>query len=363
MLRISDIFKKHREQKKNLDTDFEINSGVLGSAYRVPPQGTGGSADQNQVPQAQQVSISAAVHKELNSINATKASELYDHLVSASRVLYNPDLKYEEGFLASLSPLVEKTIGLLQGGNKNLLRCCLIDYPQATDYFYYHTVNVCVISLELGIGLRFDQAGLMELGVAALTHDIGMVKCFDIINKPDVLRLEETKRIKEHPLAGLEIVQKFGREFGQRVFDVVRQEHERMDGAGYPAGLKEDQICEYARIVGLVDVYEAMNHKRPYRLKFSPLETIKTILKNKSFFDHKIIKLLIERIGVFPLGTLVRLNTKEIGLVVRENLDLPLRPVVNIIIDAYGKELKEPKQVNLADNSMIYVDECLNNQV
>jgi HD-GYP domain-containing protein (c-di-GMP phosphodiesterase class II) len=361
MLRISDIFKKHKEAKKNLDAELALGQDPLGGTIGTYPHGHEGPAYHNQSSQAHKINISAAVHKELNSINGAKATDLYDQLVSASRVLYNPDLKYDEGFLASLAPMVEKAIGLLQGGNKNLLKCCLIDYPQTSDYFYYHTVNICIISLELGIGLRFDVPGLIELGVAALMHDIGMVKCIDLINKPDCLLPEEIKRVKEHPSIGVEILQRLGREFSQRVFDVVRQEHERMDGSGYPAGLKDEQISEYARIIGLVDVYEAMIHKRPYRPKFSPLETIKTILKNKSFFEYKVIKLLIERIGVFPMGTLVRLNTKEIGLVVRENPDLPLRPTINIIVDAYGKELKEPKQVNLADNSMLYVDECLNN--
>jgi HD-GYP domain-containing protein (c-di-GMP phosphodiesterase class II) len=361
MLRISDIFKKHKESKKNLDAELELGQDPLGGTIGTHPQGREEPSCQNQASQSHRINISAAVHKELNSINGAKAVELYDQLVSAARVLYNPDLKYEEGFLTGLTPLVEKAVGLLQGGSKNLLRCALIDYPQVQDYFYYHTVNVCVISLELGIALRFDSPGVIELGVASLLHDLGMVKCLAVINKPDCLSQEESKRVKEHPLTGIEILQQAGGGFSQRVFDVVRQEHERMDGSGYPAGLKDEQIGEYARIVGLVDVYEAMIHKRPYRAKFSPLETIKTILKNKSCFDHKVIKLLIERIGVFPMGTLVRLNTKEIGLVVRENPELPLRPTVNIIVDAYGKELKEPKQVNLADNSMLYVDECLNN--
>ena len=170
---------------------------------------------------------------------------------------------------------------------------------------------------------------------------------------------EEYAKIKKHPKTSLEILKSAQGEIAQDIIDAIMQEHERLDGSGYPQGLKDKQISELAQIIGLADLYEAMVHQRPYRNKFSPLETVKLILNNKSAFDCRIIKILIEKIGIFPIGVLVRLNTQEIGTVIKENPRLPLRPVVNVFYDAAGKQLKDHKLIDLSVNPMIFIEECM----
>jgi hypothetical protein len=190
-------------------------------------------------------------------------------------------------------------------------------------------------------------------------HDIGSVDYLDIINKAAKLSEQDYNKVKEHPKVGLNVLNEFWKDPPAAVSEVVSQEHERLDGSGYPRGIKGKDISEFAQIVALVDIYEAMIHQRPYRNKHTPSETVNTILTNKNAFGYRVIKVLIERMGIFPVGFMVRLNNKEIGLVVKENPKSPLRPVVDIIFTPDNKKLEKPKQIDLARNPVICIEECL----
>jgi len=360
MFSILDILKKHQAEKKKKDSE-KIISDLLKSREEKELQL--GKINELATPkqdfETTDISISSALKKETVEENIKLISELYDELLTLSKEIYKPDLENYSVLKSQIILLIEKTVDLLNVGTKESLRFTLSDYSKFEDYLYCHIVNVCLISIEIGLGLGYERSRLVELGIASFLHDIGITKYLDIINKSGKLTDEDYKKVREHPEYGIQILNKLDKELPKGVFDVVGQEHERIDGSGYPKGTKDDDIAEYAQIVGLVDVYEAMIHKRPYRNKHTPSQTINTILNNKNAFGYKIIKVLIERIGIFPLGFLVRLNTQEIGVVFKDNLKSPLRPVVNIIYDSNGQELKQPKQIDLNSNPVIYIEECL----
>jgi HD-GYP domain-containing protein (c-di-GMP phosphodiesterase class II) len=286
-----------------------------------------------------------------------KVRELYSELYQAARRLYSS--KPAEGAhpIKAVEELINKVINALETDAKNLTKLSLDDYPRVEDYFYYHITNVTILSIELANGLGYERKELLEIGTAAFIHDIGLIKYENVIETSKALTKMEYDAIKNHPNAGLEALNKLGSAVTPAMRDVVCQEHERLDGSGYPNGLKGSQITEQAQVVGLIDVYEALTHQRPYMNKHK-IEAIKSILGMKSAFDPRLVKALIERVGVFPVGVFVRLNTKEIGMVVDNNTKLPFRPVVSIVYDSEGRQLKEPKLVNLADNSVIFIEEC-----
>jgi len=349
MLRLSDILKKYREKSKKVEPEEikQVENEIKTEEVKPLPQ-----------VQEPKVSISSAVCKGLSNVSCEEIVKLYEGVLSYAKHIYVSEL--EQSFVPLVNKLLEKLVDTLCAGNNGeLLRICSADYPRDEDYLYGHVANVCIIAIEIGRGLGYERARLMELGIAAFVHDIGIIKYLDIINKNQILSKVEYDKVREHPHNGSEILSRFGKELGPAVIDVVRQEHERIDGSGYPLGLKGDQISEYAKIVGLVDVYEAMLHKRPYRNKYTSLEAIQTILKSKQAFEPKFIKILMGKMGIFPVGIPVRLNTKEIGVVIKVNPDLPLRPVVKITLDAYNKKLKQPKLIDLANNPAIYIDDCL----
>lgn len=326
-------------------------SDIFGQSFQ-----NGASGEEKNAPI--KMSLSGALHKG-TEVASAESKQLYEEAVLVASQIYRSVWEFSADCLTKINPVVEKFVDLLAQGNNGLLQLVLSDYAKSADYLYSHVVNVTVISLEIGIGLGYEKRRLMELGVTCFFHDVGIIEYLNIINKAGVLSKEEFNKIKDHPDKSSAILNKLSVAVTTAISQTVSQEHERMDGSGYPKGIKDGEISEGAQIIGLADVYEAMLHTRPYRGRYTPLETLKTVLNDKVAFNARLIKILIERIGIFPVGTLVCLTTKEIGVVVKGNLQLPLRPVVNILRDAYGKELKQEKQIDLAENSMISIEECL----
>ncbi len=347
MLNLSSILKKYRQKKLQLDSEKRVNDEILEEVVINDEQ-------------EQKIEISTIIKKEpREDDNLKEAQEVYDALLAKAKEIYRTNFSYKPGLAKEINVLVKKLIDYLSGGNKGWLRIFLQDYPADQEYLCFHVVNTCLISLIIGLSLGYDPARLLELGTAAFLHDVGIIKYLELIYKKKILHEEEYAKIKKHPRTSLEILKDAQGEIAQDIIDAIGQEHERLDGSGYPQGLKDKQISELAQIIGLADLYEAMVHQRPYRNKFSPLETVKLILNNKSAFDCRIIKILIEKIGIFPVGVSVRLNTKETGSVIKENPRLPLRPVVNIFFDGAGKQLKDPKQIDLSANPMIFIEACM----
>jgi HD-GYP domain-containing protein (c-di-GMP phosphodiesterase class II) len=258
-----------------------------------------------------------------------------------------------------IAQAIEKVADYFAQGHKELHDLCSLDYPTDESFLFRHAANVSIFCVSLGFALGLDRVCLIELGSAAAVHDIGMMQFRDIFTQTRTLTKEEYAKIKQHPDKGFETLARIAKGFSPIVCDAMRQEHERMDASGYPKGLKGEQIHAYGQIMGLVDVYEALLHRRPWRKRHTPMEAIKLLLEHKGAFAPHVLKALIEHIGIFPVGMPVRLSTKEIGVIVRGNPKFPLRPVVDIIVDAYGSELASPRPIDLAANSMVYIEECL----
>jgi HD-GYP domain-containing protein (c-di-GMP phosphodiesterase class II) len=347
MLNLASILKKYRKKKLQLDSENKVNEEIL--------EEIGMKDEENQ-----KIEIASLIKKDAPDDESIKeARVIYDELLAKAKQIYHTNFSYKPGLAKEINALIEKLVNHLSSDQKGCLRIFLQDYPPNQEYLCFHVVNTCVISLIIGLTLGYDSPRLLELGTAALLHDVGIIKYLDLIYKKKILHEEEYAKIKKHPSTSVEILKEAQGEIAQDIIDAICQEHERLDGSGYPQGLKDEQISEFAQIIGLADLYEAMVHQRPYRNKFSPLETVKLILNNKNAFDSRIIKVLIEKVGIFPVGVLVRLNTKETGSVVKENPRLPLRPVVNIFFDPAGKQLKEPKRIDLSAYPMIFIEECI----
>lgn len=357
MLSILQILKKHQQQAKSRQP----------SAGNGPTQGNS-SSEQSPIsfaaapkydPAESAMSIAEAMNKEGEQVSHAHAKELYGALLTLARDIYKPDIQPGSVPKERIIAAVDNMVTALLSPAKVLLRMCLVDYAPGQPYLANHALNTAILSVELGLGLKMPRPLLVELGVSALMHDVGMVFYMDLVEKNSVLTKEEYDRLKEHPSRGIEVLTKLGGEFCNGILDCITQEHERIDGSGYPKSLEHGDISEYAKILGLVDVYEAMTHSRPYRKCLSPSETMHHILNNKSAFETRIKKIFVERIGIFPLGCVVKLNTKETGIVFKNNTAVPLRPVINIILDSSDRPLRQPKQIDLVSYPLVYIEECL----
>jgi HD-GYP domain-containing protein (c-di-GMP phosphodiesterase class II) len=360
MLSILQILKKYQDEKLKLKGDAVVSEP---DEQQSAPAGAGApQAGQMMPPVDVNVSVFNAVNREIEDERLTRVREFYAEALTWARKIYSFELKTSAEFKSQFVPFADQAVNVYSLNDKNFLYQCLHDYERLEDYIHCHAVNVAFISLELGRGMNYPVARLGELFCAAFLHDIGIIPYMELIGKRGALTAEEFGKVKEHPAKGLEILNRLGGEFSSGIIDVITQEHERMDGSGYPKGLKETEISEFAQIVGLADAYESLTHTRPHRPRLTPPKAVNVILNQKSIFSLKVMKLLLERIGIFPVGTWVRLNTKETGIVSKNNQGLPLRPAVQVLFAENGSKLLQPKLVDLASNLLISGEECLESQ-
>lgn len=224
----------------------------------------------------------------------------------------------------------------------------LSDIRSIDDYTYSHSVNVCILSLITGIALGIKGESLRELGVGALLHDIGKIMIDEqILQKPTNLTINEFDEVKKHTVYGYEIL-KNSSNVNSTAHIIALSHHERKDGSGYPYSLKNNDIPVPARIVAISDVYDALTTNRIYRKKMLPHEVVDYMcsLSNKHF-DKTVLDAFISHIANYPVGTAVKLNSGEKGLVAKYNKNFPNRPVVRIVIDENGKMLVKPKEIDL----------------
>ena len=190
--------------------------------------------------------------------------------------------------------------------------------------------------------------------MASFLSDLGISQVLDVINKNQVLTDEDWAKIREIPYKTVEILKRVP-DLDQVILTVAQESHERADGSG-PLGVKDlQQLDEFSRIVAVIDVFEALTHERPHRERLLPHEAMKTILEEGSKFESEVLRLLIDRIGVYPVGSWVRLSNKEIAKVVGSNPGQPLRPRAKIIFNEHGETLEEPLLIDLAKNLSLQV--------
>jgi len=217
------------------------------------------------------------------------------------------------------------------------------------------SVNVAVMAVRLGREVEFDERRTLDLGLCGLTHDLGMLKVPAEVLDSKRLTSSQLQQLQQHPLDSERIVCSFGKAF-EWVGKVVVQVHERRDGSGYPKALKGDDIHEFARIIGLVDTYEAMAQPRADRQARVVYNALKEIIDlRNSLFDRRLIKALINIVSIFPLGSLVKLNNGEIGRVVATSRLHPTRPTVDVLVDPRGRRLSDARQIDLQDEPMLYI--------
>ncbi len=285
-------------------------------------------------------------------LEKVSAEDLYQQALDMVKGILDKAAKDETIKADEIREMVEKLMDRIALGAEELIWFVTKSTPD--NYLYAHLVNVCILSIEIGLEVGYNKSKLSELGIAALLHDVGMIKVISIAQQSRGLRTEEYTEIKKHPLQGAEILERV-RGLSTQAISVVQQQHERMNGKGYPRGLKSGEINEYAQIVAIVDVYEAMTHERPYRKRMLPYEALRGILASKDLFNLKMLKILLNKISVYPIGSWVELNTGEIGRVVKIDSNAPLRPTVNIIFNREEKRLEEAKSVNLTMHITLYI--------
>jgi HD-GYP domain-containing protein (c-di-GMP phosphodiesterase class II) len=226
--------------------------------------------------------------------------------------------------------------------------------PAGVDYLAHHQACVAVMAIRVGLSVGLSRAQLIELGLAGCLIDIGLWPTPPpALHQLDSLRGEALERYRAHPRVGAEAILRWSPPTAT-LADLVMQHHEREQGRGFPQGLSGDAIHPQAKILGLVDTYTGLIVP-PSGPGLRPHEAIREIIRAKhASFPPALIKALLNEISIFPPGTLVRLNTGELGLVTGVNRNHPLRPRIEVV-DATGQQVPSPKIIDLSEAPFLYI--------
>lgn len=224
----------------------------------------------------------------------------------------------------------------------------LAQLKRRDEYTSLHSINVCVISVVFGRHLGFSEEQLREIGHGALLHDIGKMRVpLDLLNKSAPLTVAELEELKRHPQYGYEILQGSSG-ISEAALDIVRSHHERVDGHGYPRGLSGDEISEYAMLVSIVDVYDAITSDRVYHMGISPHEALNLMYEwAPKSFPSEPLEQFIKCLGIYPIGSIVELNTGEVGVVMTVNRAHRLLPIITLVLAPDRTPYPEQKLINL----------------
>jgi putative nucleotidyltransferase with HDIG domain len=252
------------------------------------------------------------------AINAEAAGEMVDEI--SSSVLRNP------GALISLARLKD-----------------------ADDYTYMHSVAVCALMVALSRQLGLGDSETREVGMAGLLHDLGKAMTpNEILNKAGKLTDAEFAIMRRHPVEGHRMLAE-ARAVGDIPLDVCLHHHEKIDSTGYPDRLPTAQITVFARMGAVCDVYDAITSNRPYKSGWDPAESIRKMAEwTQGHFDERVFQAFVRSVGIYPIGSLVRLESGRLGVVVEQADKSLLTPQVKVFFSTRSQVYIKPEMVDLA---------------
>jgi HD-GYP domain-containing protein (c-di-GMP phosphodiesterase class II) len=218
------------------------------------------------------------------------------------------------------------------------------------NYTYLHSISVCALMVALGnqIGLEIGQC--REAGLAGLLHDIGKVHIdLDLLNKKERLSDGEIAQLRRHATMGHELLAQDD-SASAVVLDVCLHHHERLDGSGYPEGLSGEGISLFARMAAVSDVYDATTSNRPYKDAWQPALALRKMTEwsGCGYFDRRVFHAFVRTVGIYPIGTLVRLKSNKLAVVIDQSADSLLRPRVKIFFSITADRRLPPQMVDLS---------------
>lgn len=275
--------------------------------------------------------------------------------------LWHTFRELEHGNRLQYAPLFNSVHELLQDvlADSNVL-VNLSDLRSHDGYTFGHSVNVAAMSLVIGYDLGFSFDQLRTLGLGALLHDIGKIGIpGETLRQRGPLTNDQWRLVQEHPRLGFEILRHYY-EFSLAIAHIAYQHHERLDGSGYPRGLKGDAIHQYARIVAVVDVFDAMRSERVYRPGVPVHKVLEQLQRGRGTkFAPEVVDSLLRRVAPYPVGTTVRLSNGEVGVVTAVPPGARDRPTVTVLFDAAGTAVDGKLVRELADDIHIRIERVL----
>lgn len=219
---------------------------------------------------------------------------------------------------------------------------------QADEYTYMHSVAVAALMTALARQMQMNDEQTREAGLAGLLHDLGkMAISDDILNKPSSLTDSEFDQIRLHPQYGARILKNSMSAVSPAVYKACLEHHEKMDGSGYPQKKQEGQISLLARMAAVCDVYDAVTSDRPYKKGWGPADAIQRMAQWKGHFDPQIFQAFVRTVGIYPIGSLVRLTSGRLAVVIEQDEQSLLKPKVKVFFSSKSRVPVEQEVLKL----------------
>ncbi len=324
--------------------DIETEAAATAGVEQAPSIGQAAPATPVQVATqpAPELPASSGFHDEIQL-----ASKIVAQSREAMRDLYHDARMGKAVDARHCLPLVED---ITQSVVRNpLALVSLARLKTRDDYTYMHSVAVCALMISLARQLGMDDAATRQAGLGGLVHDIGKARMPpDVLNKPGPLTPEEFSIMKSHPEAGHGILVE-GQGASDVPLDICLHHHEKVNGTGYPHGLRGEEISLHARVGAVCDVYDAITSNRPYKAGWDPAQALHkmALWTKEGHFDEQVFHAFVKSVGIYPTGSLVKLDSGLLGVVVAQGAASLLQPLVRVFYSAPAKAPVAPRLIDL----------------
>jgi HD-GYP domain-containing protein (c-di-GMP phosphodiesterase class II) len=256
---------------------------------------------------------------------------------------------------AEFEQLMERVIASLEESAELFWLANAPGVPAGADYLVIHQTRVAILAARIGLNVGYDRPRAIALGMAGGVIDVALWQAPDgLLRRLDALTADEQAVYRSHPQRAATLLTHWGAPDG--LIEAVLQHHEREQGQGFPQHLSGGAISQDAKILGLIDAYTGLTLPASRKPGLRPHEAIREIVRSKhESFSPALIKALLSEISVFPPGTLVRLNTGEVGQVTAVNRNHPLRPRVEVVSDSKGNKPMAAKTIDLSETPFLYI--------
>lgn len=230
--------------------------------------------------------------------------------------------------------------------NPNAL-LCMTKIREKDSYLLEHSLNVAILLANFATYLGMSESDVQELALSGFLHDIGKIKVPDeILHKPGRLTDQEMVVMRDHVYYGVRILEDMC--ISQRMINTISQHHERLDGYGYPDGARGDEISHFGRMIAIVDTYDAITADRCYKAGMPSQKALKILHAEAPIkYDQDLVEQFIKCIGVYPVGSLVKLSSEKIAVVIKQNENHPLKPLVKVFYSVRSAHYLQPVEIDL----------------
>lgn len=332
MIRMSDIIKMSDPEKPRREERVPVKEAKE-SQVQAAPRGA---------PREETSKDAFASAREIKT-RRTEAVRLYDRGIVLIESAFNQVRRHEEVGCGQVLDFTKTFVETMLVEEKEQL-FGFYEAASAENYLLNHSVNVSLLSIKMGVWLELDKSELIELGAASFLHDLGMIKVEDIVRKEGRLGARERRKVARHP------------EYGERLLRETSCLNEDALSAVKTHHLRGPRH-KFSQIISLADIYEAITHPRLYKGAKTPYQAVGEIMnKELLHFQSDIMRTFINNVGIYPIGSWVRLSTGEIAIVTEVNKGYPLSPKVNVMFNHRSEPLRGVKVLDFASESYFYID-------